>query len=95
VRVLSRGEGAIRQRHLKKFGVEPKLGTLRSGTKYLLHVLRCRAHPENAHSTGCLLLEKCYVALPAYLAWGGPPIPTFELSPRNLYLAGCAHYLGC
>jgi hypothetical protein len=46
VRVLSRGEGAIRQRHLKKFGVEPKLGTLRSGTKYLLHELRVSSPPR-------------------------------------------------
>jgi hypothetical protein len=44
--VLSRGEGAIRQRHLKKFGVEPKLGTLRSGTKYLLHELRVSSPPR-------------------------------------------------
>jgi hypothetical protein len=46
VRVLSRGEGAIRQRYLKKFGVEPKLGTLRSGTKYLLHELRVSSPPR-------------------------------------------------
>jgi hypothetical protein len=46
VRVLSRGERAIRQRHLKKFGVERELGSLRSGIKYLLRELRVSSPPR-------------------------------------------------
>jgi hypothetical protein len=48
VRVLSRGEGAIRQRHLKKVGVEPKLGELKGRRERNHHVNVPRFLPKSS-----------------------------------------------